>query len=113
MPGWSSRPSIRRIGFSPRFGRPLYVLRAFAVWRVLRLRRRTGMRRVGLALFFVQLAPVWSWMFFAAQSPALGVINIIPQLTAIIATLVVFLRLDVAAALALIPLATWVTFAAG
>ena len=92
----------------------LYVLMTFAVWRVLRLRRRTAMRRVGLALFFVQLAlnAAWSWMFFAAHNPALGVSNIIPQLAAIIATFVVFLRLDVGAAVALIPLAAWVTFAA-
>ena len=41
----------------------LYVLMAFAVWRVLRSRRRTAMRRVGLVLFFVQLAlnAAWPW----------------------------------------------------
>jgi len=50
--------------------------------------------------------------FFAAHSPALVFINILPQLAAIIATFVVYLRLDVAAAVALIPLAAWVTFAA-
>jgi translocator protein len=92
----------------------LYVLMAFAVWRVFRSRRRTAMRRVGLVLFFIQLTlnAAWSWMFFAAHSPVLGVINIIPQLAAIIATVIVFLRLDIAAAIALIPLAAWVTFAA-
>jgi translocator protein len=92
----------------------LYALMAFAAWRVLRSRRRTAMRRVGLVLFFVQLAlnAAWPWMFFAAQSPGFGVINIIPQLAAIIATVIVFLRLDIAAAIALIPLAAWVTFAA-
>jgi translocator protein len=92
----------------------LYALMAFAAWRVLRSRRRTAMRRVGLVLFFVQLAlnAAWPWMFFAAQSPGFGVINIIPQLAAIIATFAVFLWLDVAAALALIPLAAWVAFAA-
>jgi translocator protein len=91
----------------------LYVLMAFAVWRVLRLRRRTAMRRVGLALFFVQLAlnAAWSWMFFAAHSPALGLINIVPQLAVIIATIVVFLRLDFVAALVLMPLMVWVAFA--
>ena len=91
----------------------LYVLMAFAVWRVLRLRRRTAMRRVGLTLFFVQLAlnAAWSWMFFAAHSPALGLLNIVPQLTVIVATAVVFLRLDLVAAVALMPLAVWVAFA--
>jgi len=72
------------------------------------------MRRVGLVLFFVQSAlnAAWPWMFFAAQSPGFGVINIILQLAAIIATFAVFLWLDVAAALALIPIAAWIAFAA-
>jgi len=34
----------------------LYLLMAFAVWRVLRLRRKTPARRLGLFLFFFQLA---------------------------------------------------------
>jgi translocator protein len=91
----------------------LYVLMAFAVWRVLRLRRRTLARRLGLTLFFVQLAlnAAWSWMFFAAHSPAFGLINIIPQLAVIIATVIVFLRLDLVAAVALMPLSAWVAFA--
>lgn len=92
----------------------LYVLMAFSVWRVLRLRRNTSARLLGLTLFFVQLAlnAAWPWMFFAAHNPTLGVIDIIPQLAVIIATVIVFLRLDVAAAVALIPLAVWVGFAA-
>ena len=92
----------------------LYLLMAFAVWRVLRLRRKTPARRLGLTLFFVQLAlnAAWPWMFFAAQSPALGLVNIVPQLAVIIATVVVFLRLDSVAAIVLMPLAVWVAFAA-
>lgn len=91
----------------------LYVLMAFSVWRVLRIRRRSTIRRIGLTLFFVQLAlnAAWSWMFFAAHSPALGIINVVPQLAVIIATVVVFLRLDFIAALALMPLPAWVAFA--
>ena len=74
----------------------LYVLMAFAVWRVLRVRRQTAMRRVGLTLFFVSLTlnTAWPWMFFAAHSPALGLINIVPQLAVILATVMAFLRLD-------------------
>ena len=66
-----------------------------------------------MTLFFVQLAlnAAWSWMFFAAHSPALGLTNIVPQLVVIIATVVVFLRLDFVAAVALMPLAMWVAFA--
>ena len=92
----------------------LFVLMAFAIWRVLRIRRRSKLRRIGLTLFFVQLAlnAVWPWMFFAAHSPAIGLINIVPQLAVIIATVIVFLRLDLAAAIALFPLVAWVAFAA-
>ena len=91
----------------------LYVLMAFSVWRVLRLHSTTPLRRLGLSLFFIQLAlnPAWSWMFFGAHSPLLGLINIIPQLVVIIGTIIVFLRLDFIAALALMPLAIWVAFA--
>ena len=58
----------------------LFVLMAFSVWRILRL-PRTSARGTALALFFIQLAlnAAWSWMFFAAHSPALGMINIVPQ----------------------------------
>ncbi len=50
-------------------------------------------------------------MFFAAHSPALGLLNIVPQLALILATIVVFLRLDRVAAWCLVPLAVWVAFA--
>src|SRR3954464_1714753 len=65
----------------------LYALMAFSVWRILRLHRRTPLGRLGLSLFFIQLAlnPAWSWMFFGAHNPFLGLINIIPQLIVIIA----------------------------
>jgi translocator protein len=53
----------------------------------------------------------WSWMFFGAQSPLLGMINIIPQLLLIFATVAAFRRLDRLAALCLLPLAAWVGFA--
>jgi translocator protein len=91
----------------------LYLLMAFAVWRVLRLRRRTPARRLGLTLFFVQLAlnAAWSWMFFGAHSLALGLVNIVPQLAVIIATVIVFLRLNRITAWCVLPLAVWVGFA--
>jgi tryptophan-rich sensory protein len=46
----------------------------------------------------------WSWIFFAANSPLLGLINIAPQLALIFATIVVFYRLDRLAAYYLVPL---------
>ena len=50
-------------------------------------------------------------MFFGANNPLLGVINIVPQLLVILATVVVFHRLDRVAAWCLVPLAAWVAFA--
>ena len=90
----------------------LYALMAFAVWRILRL-PETRQRTRALILFFLQLAfnAAWSWMFFAAHDPLLGMINIIPQLALIIATLVAFKGLDKVAAWCLVPLALWVAFA--
>jgi translocator protein len=91
----------------------LFVLMAFAVWRVLRLPEASAARRLALSLFFIQLAlnAAWSLMFFGAKNPLLGVVNIIPQLLVILATIVAFHRLDRLAAWCLVPLAAWVAFA--
>ena len=91
----------------------LYALMAFALWRILRLRPGSARRTVALCLFFLQLAlnAAWSWMFFWAHSPLLGLINIVPQLLAVIATLATFARLDRSAAWCLAPLAGWVAYA--
>jgi benzodiazapine receptor len=91
----------------------LYLLMAFAAWRILRLPPDAPGRRTSLALFFVQLAlnAAWSWMFFGAHSPGLGLLNIVPQLLLVLATIIAFARLDRIAALCLVPLALWVTFA--
>lgn len=91
----------------------LYVLMAFAVWRILHLPEASRARRLALILFFIQLAlnAAWSWMFFGAHSPLLGVINIIPQFLVIIVTVIMFHRLDKLAAWCLVPLTAWVGFA--
>jgi translocator protein len=91
----------------------LFVLMAFAVWRILRLPRETPMHDRALVLFYIQLAlnAAWSWMFFGANSPFLGLINIVPQFVVILFTLAVFRRLDAIAGWCLVPLAAWVGFA--
>ena len=91
----------------------LYVLMAFAVWRILRLPEASAARRLALTLFFVQLAlnAAWSWMFFGVHNLLLGAINIVPQLLVIVATVVAFHRLDRIAAWCLAPLVAWVAFA--
>ena len=92
----------------------LYALMAFALWRILRARIPSGMRRrytVGLFFLLLALNAAWSWMFFWAHSPLLGLINIVPQLGVVIATIVSFARVDRLAAYCLLPLAAWVAFA--
>jgi tryptophan-rich sensory protein len=92
----------------------LYALMAFALWRILRLPARTPGRVAALAWFFVQLVlnAVWSFAFFAAHNPLLGLIDIVPQLAAIVITVVLFVRIDRIAAACLVPLVLWVGFAA-
>jgi benzodiazapine receptor len=91
----------------------LYVLMAFAGWRILRLPEASAARGLALTLFFIQLAlnTAWTWMFFGANNPLLGVINIIPQFLVILTTIVAFHNLDRLAAWCLMPLAAWVGFA--
>jgi translocator protein len=86
---------------------------AFAMWRILRLPKASAEHRWALGLFIAQLAlnAAWSWMFFAANNPLLGLINIVPQILVILATMVAFYRLDRMAGWCLVPLAAWVSFA--
>lgn len=86
---------------------------AYSVWRVLKVVDRDAERRNALALFFLQLAlnAGWSWLFFALNSPLAGLLNVVPQFLLILATIVRFRRLDLVAALCLVPLAVWVGFA--
>lgn len=91
----------------------LFVLMAYAAWRILSLPAGTPGRAAALALFFVQLAvnAAWSWMFFHLHSPLLGLANIVPQWLLILASIAAFRRVDRPAAWCLVPLAAWVAFA--
>jgi tryptophan-rich sensory protein len=92
----------------------LYALMAFALWRILRVQGPPDGRRnyaIGLFLFLLVLNAAWSWMFFWAHSPLLGLVNIVPQFAVILATIFSFARLDGFAAVCLLPLAAWVAFA--
>ena len=92
----------------------LYALMAFALWRILRVQKPPDTRRnyaIGLFSLLLVLNAAWSWMFFWAHSPLLGLVNIVPQFAVILATIFSFARLDGFAAACLLPLAAWVAFA--
>jgi len=90
----------------------LYALMALAFWRIL-IQPRSRARALALGVFLAQLAlnVLWSFAFFAAQSPLLGLIDVIPQELLVIAAMILFWRLDRLAGLCLLPLALWVGYA--
>lgn len=89
----------------------LYALMAAAVWRV--LNSNSPLKRAALILFFIQLVfnAAWSWLFFASHDPLLGLVDIVPQWLLVVATMLVFWRIDRLAGLCLLPLTCWVAFA--
>ncbi len=91
----------------------LYALMAFAAWRILRLPAATPGRGAALVAFFGQLVlnVAWSWLFFAAHSPLLGIVDIVPQWVLVVVTAALFMRLDAVAGWCLVPLALWVAYA--
>jgi tryptophan-rich sensory protein len=111
--------SLQKPGFNPPnavFGPVwtlLYALMALAFWRILILPEQRG-RKWAIGLFLAQLAlnVLWAWAFFGAHSPLLGLIDILPQVLLVGATLALFWRLDRLAGLCLLPLFLWVGFAA-
>jgi tryptophan-rich sensory protein len=91
----------------------LFVLMGIAFWRVLRLPVQTSGRCVATILFVTQLVVnvCWSLAFFGAHSPILGLAVIVPFLMTILATMRAFYKVDVTAALLLVPYVAWVSFA--
>ncbi|MGJ0532045.1 TspO/MBR family protein [Methylocystis sp.] len=91
----------------------LYILMAYAFYRVLRLAPGTTGRRTAILVFFAQLVlnAAWSFAFFHARSPLLGLVVILPMAALLVATIILFWRLDRVAGYALAPTAFWVAFA--
>jgi tryptophan-rich sensory protein len=92
----------------------LYVMMAYAFWRVLRLPGETPGRGGAITLFLLQIAlnAAWSWAFFGFHSPLSGVFVIAALWLAIVATMVAFWRLDRLAGWLFAPYIAWVSFAA-
>jgi translocator protein len=83
----------------------------FLVWRHLSF--QPAETRRALTVFAVHLAAnvAWSFAFFGARSPALGLVVIVVLLALIIATMGAFARVSKAAAWLLAPYLAWVAFA--
>jgi translocator protein len=88
----------------------LYVMMAAAAWLVW----KQGNSRTALILWGSQLALnlAWSFLFFGARSPGLGLIEIMFMWTAIAATIFLFSQKSRVAAFLMLPYLCWVSFAA-
>jgi tryptophan-rich sensory protein len=91
----------------------LYALMGVAFYRILRRDPQHTGRGTAIRLFAAQLVfnAGWSFAFFAAHSPALGLAVILPMEALIVATLRAFRPIDGVAAACLVPYAAWVAFA--
>ena len=92
----------------------LYLLMAWAFFRVLRAPDWVPDRRAAIRAFLVQIVlnAVWSVAFFAAHSPISGLVVIVALLIAIGVTTRLFSLVDRQAALCFVPYGLWVAFAA-
>lgn len=54
---------------------------------------------------------LWSFLFFGAQSPFLGLLDIVPLLVVVVINCVMFWKIDRLAGMLLVPYAIWIGFA--
>ena len=117
IPGWYA--GLQKPFFNPPnwiFGPVwtlLFAMMGYAAYRILRLPEATEGRKLALVLFFSHLVlnTSWSWAFFAAKSPLLGLAVIVPLLGMILLITKLFHPLDRISAMLLVPYAAWVGFA--
>ena len=117
IPAWYA--TLAKPGFTPPnwlfapVWTTLYILMAYAVWRILSLPKERPGRAAAVTAFFVQLAlnSLWSFAFFGARSPLAGLVVIAALIVAIPATIRAFWPLDRFAALLLAPYLAWVAYA--
>ena len=90
----------------------LYAMMAVAAWRVW-LCGGWARQKKALGLFLLQWAlnALWTPLFFGLHRPGWALAEILVLLTAILATIRVFWRVDRPAGLLLLPYAAWVAFA--
>lgn len=90
----------------------LYLLMAVAAWWVWRA-RGLSQARGALTLYVSQLIlnSLWTWLFFAWHRGDLAFADIIVLWVLLVATMIAFARIRVAAAVLLLPYALWTSFA--
>lgn len=91
----------------------LYILMGYLFYRLARRPGRVEGRGAAVSAFAVLMVlnVGWTFAFFAAHSPGLGLIEIAAQALALVITIVLFARIDGPAAAGFLPLAAWVAFA--
>ena len=92
----------------------LFAMMAYALWRILGRASMTHGRTAAIVAFFVQLVlnSLWSFAFFAARSPFLGLVDLVPFWLAVCATMILFWRIDRVSGALFVPYLGWVSFAA-
>lgn len=95
----------------------LYTLMGIALFMVMKTRgldaSRARLRDWGIALFFVQLFAntLWSVLFFGTRNPTAAFVDIILLDLLVLATTVLFVRVNRVAALLMAPYLVWILFA--
>lgn len=91
----------------------LYLLMGISVFLIWRESKKNEHLKSALILFGIQLAlnAIWSPLFFGVQNPGVAFIVIIAMWTAILLTILSFIKINRLAAYLLIPYLIWVTFA--
>lgn len=90
----------------------LFAMMALASWLVWRASGRDAAKALGLYAAHLVLNALWTMAFFGSQSPALGMLVIIPLVLAIVAVMRAFRPHDWRAAALLVPYLIWACFAA-
>ena len=109
-----TKPSLTPPGWVfPVVWTALYLMMGFALWLVVRGARGDGLG-LAVTVFVVQLVfnGIWSWLFFGLQQPGLALVEIVMLWLAILASTVLFWRLEPWAGVLLLPYLAWVGFAA-
>ncbi|HVT72206.1 MAG TPA: TspO/MBR family protein [Lacunisphaera sp.] len=105
-PGWAPPAGV----FGPVWS-VLYCSMAFASWLV--WRRACPGRSIALTAYILQLGlnALWSWLFFVWHDGRWAFLEVLALWSCILLTMVLFWRVNRAAAMLLIPYFLWVSFA--